>query len=200
MPADDEMIFENYIDVARVREDVAVLDEEIDGLNKKQLATTAAIASRQSRRDRLNDFLVLAAEYRATVGIARVNEVVATDRRSSKATGKATEIRASARTLRRREDRTQTRIANILVDGFEPGTVFDLATAVERLREFLPTNKEVRPGHWIGTYLTREVGHANGILESAGDRQYRMRENAKQILEDGIIAHKPPQPETITTH
>lgn len=182
------------IDLVRIRDEIAVLGDEIQRYEQKQIDTAAAIQTRQERKAGLEQFLVLASQYEIKPDSVKPEPARIAPPKTPPAPPKVpVDQKAAAdrkpKTLVRAPSNVQTRMAQIIVRDYEPGAVFDLLAATDKLREFLPTDKKnVRPGQWIGTYMSRETAHTNGILELVSRGTYRVRPDAREILETALAA------------
>lgn len=186
------------IDLERVRGEITVLAAlaaEIDASADNDKAKTMKFlrrttqrflktveASRQPKRKHLKMFVYLAQKYRNGDLAATAPEVVTVEELAPPApTG-----RDPNRNLVRNPDKTQTKIAKIIVENYQPGNVFTLESILDKLRHFVPDGK--KPGQWIGTYMSREMNHGNGILEKEGPARYRLRDNAAKILKNRRVS------------
>jgi hypothetical protein len=159
---------EGIINLELIRTEMATLEREIKNIQERMAAQKEALDYRISRLNRLNDFLALANEFEAGGEVIR-----------KKPGGPR---RLSNRKLVRNPSKTQTRMANILLNGYEPGEIFTLSDGIEKLSEFIPPDIKIARGHWLASYLTREIHFSNGILEKTEEGDYRVRENARDML------------------
>lgn len=187
------------IDIPRVNADIIQLETEVAAggdpaefakalLKHRRRFLKTIEGNRLPKKKHLQMFVFLAQRFRngavfiereGAAEVAPVEAIVVGD----KTTKKGATTRTTGLNLIRDPAKVQTQIAQILVDTYRPGDTFSISTAVDKLRHFVPEGSN--PGTWLGTYMMREMRHANGILEHVGPRRYRMRVDASKILKNG---------------
>ncbi len=201
------------VNLDKVRDDITKTDAEIAETEQMLTSLTAQMALLQGRKTDLETFLRLAEEYvdqpppvvaekvvaesaaekppappRSRLVVRPIERPFVAERA---ATEKFSVPQRAAMTLRRNPDLRQTQIAKRLGETFEPGDTLTAVEAQEKLGALLDNSTGITRVHFVSSFLAREADATNGILERLEVGKYRLRPNAKDLVEHSAPTSPP---------